>query len=252
MKPERLHADVKFQVMSTTVTPVSAEKINVSDWRAVARIIDHTLLKPESTAEQVVRLCEEAARFEFATAFISPSFVALAASMLDGTNVKVGAPVGFPQGANLTTTKRSEAVDLLRLGADELDMVLNVGALKSRNRKLVESDIRGVVEVAHDGGAILKVILETSLLTVDEKILACELAVAAGADFVKTSTGFAGGGATVDDVALMRGVVGRRAGVKASGGIRTAGDLAAMVEAGANRIGTSSGVQIIQELGASI
>lgn len=238
--------------MSTTVTPVSTEKINVSDWRAVARVIDHTLLKPESTAEQVARLCEEAARFEFATAFISPSFVALAASILEGTKVKVGAPVGFPQGANLTTTKRSEAVDLLRVGADELDMVLNVGALKSRNRKLVESDIRGVVEVAHDGGAILKVILETSLLTVDEKILACELAVAAGADFVKTSTGFAGGGATVDDVALMRGVVGRRAGVKASGGIRTAGDLATMIEAGANRIGTSSGVQIIQELGASI
>jgi deoxyribose-phosphate aldolase len=140
---------------------------------------------------------------------------------------------------------------LLRVGAHELDMVLNIGALKSRDRKLVEIDIRGVVEVAHGAGALLKVILETSLLTVDEKILACELAVAAGADFVKTSTGFAGGGATADDVALMRGVVGKRAGVKASGGIRSASDVAAMLDAGANRIGTSAGVQIVQDLGAT-
>ena len=238
--------------MSTTVTPVSTEKINLSDWRAVARLIDHTLLKPETTAEQVQRLCEDAARFEFACAFVPPSWVAVAAAVLQGTKAKVGAPVGFPLGASLTTSKRSEAGDLLRVGAQELDMVLNIGALKSRNRALVENDIRGVAEVAHGAGAILKVILETSLLTVDEKILACELAVAAGADFVKTSTGFAGGGATVDDVALMRGVVGKRAGVKASGGIRSASDLTAMLEAGANRIGTSAGLQIIQELGASI
>jgi deoxyribose-phosphate aldolase len=237
--------------MSTTFSPVSAEKVNLSDWRAVARLIDHTLLKPDSSTEQVVRLFEDTARFEFATAFVHPTYVALGASILRGTKAKVGAPVGFPLGANLTTTKRSEAGELLRLGAQELDMVLNIGALKSRDRKLVENDIRGVVEIAHEAGAILKVILETALLIVDEKILACELAVAAGADFVKTSTGFAGGGATVDDVALMRGVVGKRAGVKASGGIRTLSDVAAMLEAGANRIGTSAGVQIIKELGAS-
>jgi deoxyribose-phosphate aldolase len=215
----------------------------------VARAIDHTLLKPESTGDQVSRLCEEAVRYEFATAFVHPAFVALAASIVNGTAVKVGAPVGFPLGANLTTTKRAEAGDLLRLGARELDMVLNIGALKSRERGLVENDIRAVVEDAHDAGAFVKVILETSLLTVDEKILACELAVAAGADYVKTSTGFAGGGATTDDVALMRGVVGNRAGVKASGGIRSAAELAAMLDAGANRIGTSAGVRIVQELG---
>jgi deoxyribose-phosphate aldolase len=236
--------------MSTTFSPVTTTKINSADWRAVARVIDHTLLKPEATSEQAARLCEEAVRYEFATAFVHPTFVALAASIVSGTSVKVGAPVGFPLGANLTATKRAEAGDLLRVGARELDMVLNIGALKSRERGLVENDIRAVVEVAHDAGGILKVILETSLLTVDEKILACELAVAAGADFVKTSTGLAGGGATTDDVALMRGGVGNRAGVKASGGIRSAAELAAMLEAGANRIGTSAGVKIVQELGA--
>lgn len=237
--------------MSTTVSPISPAKVDITDWRAVARVIDHTLLKPEATVEQVTRLCEEAVRFEFATAFVHPWYVPLAASLLQGTSVKVGAPVGFPHGANLTATKRAEAQELLRLGAHELDMVLNIGALKSRERKLVENDIRGVAEVVHEAGALLKVILETALLTVDEKILACELAVAAGADFVKTSTGFAGGGATVDDVALMRGVVGKRAGVKASGGIRNASDLAVMLDAGANRIGTSAGVQIVKELGAT-
>ncbi|MCI0348731.1 MAG: deoxyribose-phosphate aldolase [Acidobacteriales bacterium] len=237
--------------MSTTVSPIATTKVNVSDWRAVARVIDHTLLKPEATAEQVTRLCQEAVRFGFATAFVHPCYVPLAASLVQGTKVKVGAPVGFPQGANLTETKRGEAQQLLRVGAHELDMVLNIGALKSRERKLVENDIRAVVEIAHEAGALAKVILETVLLTVDEKILACELSVAAGADFVKTSTGFAGGGATVDDIALMRGVVGQRAGVKASGGIRSAADLTAMLDAGANRIGTSAGVQIMQELGAT-
>jgi deoxyribose-phosphate aldolase len=239
-------------VVSTTVSPISTAKIDVADWRTVARVIDHTLLKPEATADQITRLCQEAVRFEFATAFVHPWYVPLAVSLVQGTTVKVGAPVGFPQGANLTATKRAEAQELLRVGASELDMVINIGALKSRERKAVENDIRAVVEIAHDGGALLKVILETSLLTVDEKILACELAVAAGADFVKTSTGFAGGGATADDIALMRGVVGKRAGVKASGGIRTASDVAAMFDAGANRIGTSAGVQIVQELGATV
>jgi deoxyribose-phosphate aldolase len=236
---------------STTIVSVS-EGLKASDWHSVAAVIDHTLLKPEATAEQVVRLCDEALRFGFATAFVNPCYVALAASVLRGSGIKVGAPVGFPLGATVTPVKREEALYLLRLGAQELDMVLNVGALKSRERQLVENDIRGVVEVASDGGGLVKVILETHLLTMEEKILACQLALAAGAGFVKTATGFTGGGATVDDVALMRGVVGERAGVKASGGVRTAAALAAMLQAGANRIGTSSGVQIIKELGAEV
>ena len=160
--------------------------------------------------------------------------------------MKVGTPIGFPQGATLSSVKRFEAVEVLREGAGELDMVLNVGALKSGYREIVEADIRGVVEVAHGAGALLKVILETTLLTLEEKILASELAIVAGADFLKTSTGLVGG-ATVDDVRLLRSVAGTRARVKASGGIRTAGDLFAMVEAGADRIGTSAGVEIVRE-----
>jgi deoxyribose-phosphate aldolase len=236
---------------STTILSVS-EGLKASDWHSVAALIDHTLLKPEATADQVVRLCDEAMRFGFATAFVNPCYVALAASVLRGSGIKVGAPVGFPLGATVTPVKREEALYLLRLGAQELDMVLNVGALKSKERLLVENDIRGVVEVARDAGALVKVILETHLLTMEEKILACQLSLAAGAGFVKTATGFTGGGATVDDVALMRGVVGERAGVKASGGVRTAAALSAMLQAGANRIGTSSGVQIIKELGAEV
>src|SRR5207248_1560112 len=153
---------------------------------------------------------------------------------------------GFPFGANLTITERAEAADVVRLGAQELDMVLNVGALKSGERQLVENDIRAVVEIAHESGALLKVVLETVLLTIEEKILACQLALSAGADFVKTCTGFNGGAATTDDIALMRGVVGKRAGVKASGGVRTLAAVNAMVAAGANRIGTSSAVRIME------
>ncbi len=238
-------------MVTPAVTDQSVKlQLDLSDWKHVARILDHTLLRPEVTREQVTRLCEQALHYAFATAFVNPAYVNLAVSMLRGSAVRVGAPVGFPLGASLTSTKRAEAEDLVRVGAQELDMVMNIGALKSQNRRLVEADIRGVVEVAHGGGAILKVILETPLLTVDEKILACELSLAAGADFVKTATGFSGGGATADDVAMMRGVVGHRAGVKASGGVRTAADVAAMVEAGASRIGTSAGVQIMNELGA--
>jgi deoxyribose-phosphate aldolase len=165
--------------------------------------------------------------------------------------VKVASVVGFPHGATLSTAKRLEAIEILRLGADELDMVLNVGALKSGEHALVASDIRGVVEVAHDAGALVKVILETALLNREEKVLACELAVAAGADFVKTSTGFASAGATVEDVSLLRMTIGDRAGVKAAGGIRTAADVKAMLDAGADRIGASSSVNILRELGAA-
>jgi len=219
-------------------------------WLEVASVIDHTLLKPDATQQQIIQLCEEAARYKFACAFVNPTWAGLAVSMLAGTGVKVGAPVGFPLGATLITSKRAEALELVRMGVHDIDMVLNIGALKSGDRNTVSRDIKGVVEVAHDAGAIVKVILETCLLTIDEKIVACELAATAKADFVKTSTGFSTGGATVDDVALMRGVVGHRAGVKASGGIRSAQDLLSMVDAGANRIGTSVGVKIVTELGA--
>jgi deoxyribose-phosphate aldolase len=177
---------------------------------------------------------------------VNPCYVALAASKLRGSNVKVGAVVGFPLGATLTNVKVFEAGEAMRLGAAEIDMVMNIGALKSGDREVVQSDIRAVAEIVHAHNALLKVILETILLTNDEKILACEISEKAGADFVKTSTGFLGGVATVEDVALMRRAV--TIGVKASGGIRTAADARKMVEAGATRLGTSSGINIIREL----
>lgn len=232
-------------------TVADTEAVSASkDWRSIARLIDHTLLKPEATRDQVVRLCEEAAHYKFACAFVHQIWAALAVSILQGTGVKVGVPAGFPQGASLTSVKRLEALEALKIGAAEVDMVLNIGALKSGDKAAVQNDIAGVAEVTHANGGILKVILETSLLTMDEKITACQLSVAAGADFVKTSTGFAGGGATADDIALMRGVVGEKLGVKASGGVRSASDALKMIEAGANRLGTSAGLTIVRELGA--
>jgi deoxyribose-phosphate aldolase len=224
-------------------------QLQTRGWQAVANSIDHTLLKPEAGREQIVRLCDEAASFNFAAVCVNPWWIGLAASVLRGTPVKVATTIGFPLGANHTTVKRFEAEEAIRLGAQELDMVMNIGALKSGDRQAVQNDIVAVAEVAHGGGAILKVILEAPLLTLEEKILSCELSLAGKADFVKTATGFFGG-ATVDDVSLMRGVVGHRAGVKASGGIRTAAAAQAMIEAGANRLGTSSGVAIVRELGA--
>jgi deoxyribose-phosphate aldolase len=225
-------------------------QLQIRGWKAVASSIDHTLLKPEAARDQIIRLCDEAASLRFATVCVNPWWIGLAASILRGTSVKVATTIGFPLGANHTTVKRFEAEEAIRLGAHELDMVMNIGALKSGDRQSVQNDIAAVAEVAHTGGAILKVILETPLLTLEEKILSCELSLASKADFVKTATGFFGG-ATTDDVSLMRGVVGDRAGVKASGGIRTAAAAQAMLEAGANRLGTSSGVAIVRELGAS-
>ena len=229
-------------------TNIGTESL-IQDWHAAARMIDHTLLRPEATRAQIIEHCREAAPYGFATVCVHPCWVALAVAELKGTRTKVDATVGFPQGAVLTTVKRYEAEQLVRLGAGELDMVINVGMLKCGERDYVENDIRAVAEVAHASGVILKVILETYLLTEDEKTQGCELALAAGADFVKTSTGLVGG-ATVEDVQLLRSTVGNRAGVKASGGIRTAAELAAMVKAGASRIGTSAGVKIVKELGA--
>jgi deoxyribose-phosphate aldolase len=217
----------------------------------LAAAIDHTLLKPEATRDQVVKLCREAAEHRFACAMVNPGWAAVAYSELAGSGVPVGAVVGFPLGASLGTTKREEAGALVRLGVHDVDMVINIGLLKSGESHAVEQEIRGVVEVVHEGGAILKVILETCLLTVQEKLRASELAIAAGADFIKTSTGFSTGGATPEDVALMRGVAGGRCGVKASGGVRTLEDARRMLEAGANRIGASASVAILTELGAN-
>jgi deoxyribose-phosphate aldolase len=219
-------------------------------WQAAARMIDHTLLKPEASREQIEKLCREAARFDFAAVCVNAYWIPLCAAILRPTPVKVCTVVGFPLGATLTSAKRGETAEALRLGADEIDMVMNIGAIKSGDYARVENDIRAIAEVTQDAGALLKVIFENVLLTREEKIAACELSLAAGADFVKTSTGFSSGGATVEDVALMRAHVGNRAGVKAAGGIRTADQFQAMVAAGADRIGASASVAICRKLGA--
>lgn len=220
------------------------------DWRSVAALIDHTLLKPEATREQVARLCEEAVQYGFYSVMVNPGNVAQAVSLVQGSPVVVGTVIGFPLGATTGTAKIAEAVDVLRLGARELDMVINIGALKSGERTLVGAEIKALADIAHRSKGILKVIIEAALLNTDEKIIACQLSMNAGADFVKTSTGFSSSGATVSDVELMRGVVGHKLGVKAAGGIRTAADVRAMIDAGANRIGASASVSIVRELGA--
>ncbi|HZG60565.1 MAG TPA: deoxyribose-phosphate aldolase [Anoxybacillus sp.] len=211
----------------------------------IAKMIDHTLLKADTTKEQIVKLCEEAKQYNFASVCVNPTWVATAAELLKGTDVKVCTVIGFPLGANTPETKAFETKDAIEKGATEVDTVINIGALKDGNDELVERDIRAVVEAAK-GKALVKVIIETCLLTEEEKVRACELAVKAGADYVKTSTGFSTGGATVEDVALMRKTVGPEIGVKASGGVRDLQGAEAMIQAGATRIGTSSGVAIIQ------
>jgi deoxyribose-phosphate aldolase len=221
-------------------------KLLAQSWQSVASLIDHTNLRPEATPSDILRLCEEARDFVFGAVMINPCYVGLASEQLRGRPVKVGAVVGFPLGATLTSVKVFEAEQTLTLGAREIDMVMNIGWLKAGRREQVLADIGAIAEVVHAQGALLKVILETGLLTHDEKLAACEISERAGADFVKTSTGFLAGVATVEDVALMRRAV--TIGVKASGGIRTAADTRAMIEAGADRIGTSSSVKIITEL----
>ncbi len=222
----------------------------LSSWQTLAAVIDHTLLKPETTREQVENLCDEAIRYRFACAMVNPIWAPNAVSVLAGTGVPVGVVIGFPLGASLVSTLRHEAAALIRLGVKELDMVIPVGQLKSGNHAAVEHTIHAAATVAHHHGAILKVILETCLLTVAEKLRGAEIAILGGADFLKTSTGFSTGGATAADVSLLRGVAGARCGVKASGGIRTLADVRAMLEAGANRIGASASVAIVRELGA--
>jgi deoxyribose-phosphate aldolase len=214
----------------------------------LVKLIDHTLLKPEATTEDIEKLCREAAQFGFYSVCVNPTWVAKAKSLLRGTAVKVCAVVGFPLGAQSPEIKTLEARRALREGAQEIDMVINIGALKSKDDRLVARDIRGVVEACDEARAVSKVILETALLNDEEKVRGCQLAMKANADFVKTSTGFSKSGATVEDIALMaRTVAPRKLGVKASGGVRTYADVAKMVDAGATRVGSSNSVKILEE-----
>jgi len=212
-----------------------------------ARMIDHTLLKAEATKEQIEKLCAEAKQFNFASVCVNPTWVKQSSELLQGSEVLVCTVIGFPLGANTPAVKAYEVKDAIANGANEVDMVINIGALKDKNYDLVQADIAAVVEAAK-GSALVKVIIESCLLTDEEKVKACELAVAAGADYVKTSTGFSTGGATAADIALMRKTVGPNLGVKASGGVRSLEDMNSMVEAGATRIGASSGVAIMNGL----
>jgi len=214
--------------------------------KSLAHTIDHTLLKPDATQDQIAQLCFEARKFGFASVCINPAHVKLCAELLKGSGVPVCTVIGFPLGATPTDVKVFEAQQAIREGASELDMVINVGALKSRDYELLRDDIAAVARACHAGNAILKVIIEAALLTDEEKVIACQLAKVAGADFVKTSTGFGPSGATPEDVALMRRVVGPSMGVKAAGGIRTYADAQKMIAAGASRIGASASVKIIQ------
>ncbi len=212
----------------------------------IAKYIDHTLLKQEASVAQIAHLCEEAAKYKFASVCVNPANVAQCAKLLKGSGVKVCSVVGFPLGATLSTVKAFETEKVIADGAQEVDMVLNVGALKSGDYNLVKEDVTAVVQAAHAKKVLVKVIIETCLLTDDEKIKACLICKEAGADFVKTSTGFNSGGATLPDVALMRKTVGPEMGVKAAGGVRTRDDVLAMIDAGATRIGTSGGVKIME------
>jgi len=212
----------------------------------LAHLIDHTMLKADATPAEIKQLCEEALAYQFASVCINPSYVPLAAAKLSETGVAVCTVIGFPLGATTTTAKVCEAEQALDDGASELDMVLHLGALKVGDRDGVEKDIAAVAAVCHQSGGLLKVIIETALLTDEEKVLACQLAEDAGADFVKTSTGFAASGANLDDVRLMRRTVRPEIGVKAAGGIHSYEEAVAMIEAGAERLGASAGVKIVE------
>jgi deoxyribose-phosphate aldolase len=216
--------------------------------RQLAKLIDHTLLKPDTTKDDIIRLCKEAKKYAFWSVCVNPCYVSLASEILKNSNVKVCTVVGFPLGANTSDVKTYEAEKAVNEGASEVDMVMNIGALKSGDYELVKKDIGNVVEcVKSQKGTIVKVIIETGLLTNKEKVLACKLVKGAGADFVKTSTGFYAHGATVHDVRLIRKTVGEYFGVKASGGIKTYEDAVKLIRAGATRIGTSWGVAIVGE-----
>lgn len=208
------------------------------------RLIDHTVLKPDTQEAAVIKLCEEALEYKFASVCVNPTYVELCAKLLKGSEVKVCTVIGFPLGANTKEVKGYEATDAVNKGAEEIDMVINIGALKDKKDNYVYEEIKYIKECCK--GRLLKVIIETCLLTEEEKVRACELAKKAGADFVKTSTGFSSGGATVNDISLMRKTVGPDLGVKASGGVRTYEDMVNLVKAGATRIGTSSGPKLVK------
>jgi deoxyribose-phosphate aldolase len=220
--------------------------------RALAGLVDHTLLRPQATRAEVERLAEEARQWCFATVCVNPAWIPLVAERLRGSGVRISTVAGFPLGATLTSAKRAEAEAAILAGAHEIDMVMNVGAMKSGDLARVESDIGGVLEVCRAGGAGLKVILENAYLSDDEKVTACQIAARAGADFVKTSTGFGPSGAKEEDVRLMRRTVGPAMGVKAAGGVRTLDDALRMLQAGATRLGTSSSVAILEEAARSL
>jgi deoxyribose-phosphate aldolase len=224
-----------------------AAAASLPEGAGIAAYIDHTLLKPEATAAQISTLCQEARQYNFAAVCVNPVYVHLAAGLLSKSPVEVCTVVGFPLGATLTSCKVVETLECLHGGAGEIDMVINIGALIGQAYGQVWNDIAAVVQVVHNHSAIVKVIIETALLTRREKIIACLFSKSSGADFVKTSTGFASAGAKVEDVNLMRRVVGAKMGVKAAGGIRNLDDALAMIQAGATRLGASAGVQIIQQ-----
>lgn len=234
------------QVINAGADRITSTFGSIPDDLSTARYIDHTLLKPEATRDQVTQLCKEAHQYKFASVCVNPTNVRLCAQLLNDSPVKVCSVIGFPLGASVPETKAFETQQALKDGASEIDMVINIGALKNRDLDLVARDILAVVKPVHAAGAILKVIIETALLTDEEKQIACLLAKEAGADFVKTSTGFSTAGATVEDVALMRHTVGPLMGVKAAGGVRSKEDLDKMVRAGATRVGASAGVRIVQ------
>lgn len=239
------------EIMAAGADRVSAsEKLTKID-TAIAAMIDHTLLKPEATAGEIEKVCAEARKYSFASVCVNPFWVPKVAKLLAGSPVKVCTVVGFPLGATSTESKRAETEIALAHGAQEIDMVINVGSLKSGDSETVRADIAAVVEAAHKGGAIVKVIIETALLDDNQKAIACTLSKLAGADFVKTSTGFAKGGATAHDIALMRKVVGPEIGVKASGGVRSLEDARQMAAAGATRIGASASVKIVEGAAAA-
>lgn len=249
VKLEKLVADAIARVHAAQPIVVPAPKpLSAAH---VARQIDHTLLKPEVVSEQVLELCEQGRRYQFASVCVQPVWAPLCIEVLADSGVKVAAVAGFPSGVTLPAVKAFEAAQLVQLGVAEIDTVMNVGKLKDGDYRLVYEDIAGMVDECRDGGVLLKVIIESGLLTDDEKVAACVIVKEAGADFVKTATGFNGGGATVQDVALMRFVVGPQMGVKAAGGVRSGADALAMLAAGANRIGTSGGLRIVQELAAA-
>ena len=234
------------RVVNAGASRISSSLGGIPDDPSIARMIDHTILKPDATPDEIAQLCYEARKYEFASVCVNPTHVKMCAELLRGSGVKVCTVIGFPLGASSPEVKAYETETALRDGATEIDMVINIGALKAKDYDLVAKDINGVVRMAHSAGALVKVIIETALLSDEEKKIASLLTKEAGADYVKTSTGFASGGATAEDIALIREVVGPELGIKASGGVKDFADAEKMVFAGATRIGASAGVKIVQ------